>query len=108
MWFPFLIAWAFKTITLRMGGSKTYEQYGVPTAVGFTLGCLAITVLTGIIIPSKPLAHPAYRPSMLFFTIHRQLPVPVQTMDDYDHLHILGDRLGLSPPLHDGHSFLFV
>lgn len=49
MWFPFLIAWILKTITLRLGGSNAYEQYGVPTAVGFTVGCLAITVLSGII-----------------------------------------------------------
>lgn len=49
MWFPFLAAWALKTFTLRMGGSKAYEQYGVPIAVGFILGYIALTVLSGII-----------------------------------------------------------
>jgi hypothetical protein len=49
MWFPFLVAWILKTLTLRIGGSRLYEQYGVPIAVGFTLGCMALTVLNGII-----------------------------------------------------------
>jgi len=49
MWFPFLMAWVLKTVTMRIGGSKSYEKYGVPIAVGFTLGCLAIMLLTGAI-----------------------------------------------------------
>lgn len=49
MWFPFLVAWILKTISMRIGGSKFYEGYGIPLAVGFTLGSIAITLLTGAI-----------------------------------------------------------
>ncbi|MEM2240553.1 MAG: DUF6785 family protein [Candidatus Bathyarchaeia archaeon] len=50
-WFPFLIAWILKTLTLRMGGSKAYESYGVPTAAGFTCGyMLAVLVLGALSI----------------------------------------------------------
>jgi hypothetical protein len=45
-WGPFLVAWILKTLTLKLGGSKAYEQYGVPIATGFVLGYM-VTVLVG-------------------------------------------------------------
>jgi hypothetical protein len=50
-WFPFLIAWILKTLTLRIGGSKAYEEYGFPTAAGFISGyMLAVLVLGALAI----------------------------------------------------------
>jgi len=37
-WDAFFVAWVAKTLTLRIGGSKTYEQYGVPIAGGMVAG----------------------------------------------------------------------
>lgn len=45
LWLPFLIAWVLKTLTLRIGGSKAYENYGLPLAGGAVAGCMAITIL---------------------------------------------------------------
>jgi len=45
-WGPFLIAWILKTLTMRLGGSRAYEQYGAPIAAGFVLGYM-VTVLVG-------------------------------------------------------------
>ncbi|MEM2849067.1 MAG: DUF6784 domain-containing protein [Candidatus Bathyarchaeia archaeon] len=45
-WGPFLIAWILKTVTLRIGGSKLYEEYGMPIAGGFVAGYM-IAVLIG-------------------------------------------------------------
>jgi len=45
-WGPFFLAWILKTITMRLGGSKAYERYGVPIAAGFVLGYM-VTVLIG-------------------------------------------------------------
>jgi hypothetical protein len=45
-WGPFLIAWILKTLTLRMGGSRLYEEYGMPLAGGFVAGYM-IAVLIG-------------------------------------------------------------
>lgn len=44
----FIIAWALKWLTLRIGGSKLYEQYGIPTAGGFLTGYMAIGFFAGI------------------------------------------------------------
>jgi hypothetical protein len=37
-WDAFLIAWIAKYLTLRVGGSKAYEQQGVPVAAGLIAG----------------------------------------------------------------------
>lgn len=37
-WDAFLVAWIAKYLTLRIGGSKTYEQHGVPVAGGIVAG----------------------------------------------------------------------
>ena len=43
------IAWVLKLITLRLFGAKTYEEVGVPVAVGFLVGLtLAATLIMGI------------------------------------------------------------
>jgi hypothetical protein len=49
LWFPFLIAWVLKTATLRIGGSKTYENYGLPLAGGVVAGCAVIAILGTIL-----------------------------------------------------------
>jgi hypothetical protein len=49
VWTSFLVAWVLKYLTLRIGGSKAYEQYGVPFVGGTLLG-LVMTVLVGIIV----------------------------------------------------------
>jgi hypothetical protein len=46
-WGPFLIAWFAKVLTLRIGGSKTYENYGIPIAVGFIAGYMVAILLGG-------------------------------------------------------------
>ncbi len=47
-WGPFLIAWVLKTITLRVGGSKLYENLGVPIAGGFVAGNIVALIVGGI------------------------------------------------------------
>jgi len=37
-WDAFLVAWIAKYLTLRIGGSKAYEQHGVPVAGGLVAG----------------------------------------------------------------------
>jgi hypothetical protein len=46
LWGPFLLAWIIKMMTLRIGGSKTYEHYGVPIAAGFIAGYM-VAILVG-------------------------------------------------------------
>jgi len=48
IWFPFLIAWILKTLTLRLGGTKTFESFGVPVAAGFIAGFMVIVLFGGI------------------------------------------------------------
>jgi hypothetical protein len=49
LWSPALVAWILKTITLRVGGSKLYENYGIPVASGFMIGFVAVCFLGGLI-----------------------------------------------------------
>ncbi|MGQ9515423.1 MAG: hypothetical protein ACUVTL_10335 [Thermoproteota archaeon] len=42
-----LAAWIMKTITLRVGGSKLYEQKGIPVAIGFVIGVVIVSILGG-------------------------------------------------------------
>jgi hypothetical protein len=46
-WGSFLIAWILKTITLRVGGSKIYENVGVPIAGGFVVGYMIAVIFGG-------------------------------------------------------------
>jgi hypothetical protein len=46
LWLPFLVAWVAKTITLKVGGSKAYEKFGVPIATGFLTGT-TLSILIG-------------------------------------------------------------
>lgn len=52
-WTPFAVAWVAKILTLRVGGSKTYEKYGVPFAVGGVAGCMLIIFITGALYVLK-------------------------------------------------------
>jgi hypothetical protein len=48
-WTAFLSAWVLKWVTLRIGGSKAYEDYGVPCASGVLAG-FVIVIIIGIIV----------------------------------------------------------
>jgi len=49
MWSQFLVAWIAKWLTLRIGGSKAYEEYGVPCAAGMITGYAGATLLAIIL-----------------------------------------------------------
>jgi len=49
LWLPFLIAWILKTLTLKIGGSKAYEEYGLPLASGTVAGCMLVYIILGIV-----------------------------------------------------------
>lgn len=51
IWSSALIGWILKTITLRIGGSKLYEEWGVPVVTGFIAGYM------GLLIPGTIIAH---------------------------------------------------
>ena len=44
----FIIAWFLKWLTLKIGGSKLYEDYGMPVAAGFIVGYMAINFFAGL------------------------------------------------------------
>lgn len=46
----FLVAWVAKTLTLRIGGSKAYENYGVPMAAGLIFGIVIIKLIGGAML----------------------------------------------------------
>ena len=48
-WTNFLGAWIAKWLTLRIGGSRAYEEYGIPFVGGYMVG-LAILTFVGIIV----------------------------------------------------------
>jgi len=48
-WTNFLGAWVAKWLTLKIGGSKAYTEYGIPFVGGY-IGGVAIVTLVGIII----------------------------------------------------------
>lgn len=50
IWTMALAAWVAKTITLRVGGSKIYEGVGIPTAIGFIIGLVIITLIGGALL----------------------------------------------------------
>jgi hypothetical protein len=52
VWSTFLIAWALKTIVLRVGGSSLYEKIALPIVSGFIAGVVltsTISVVTGMV-----------------------------------------------------------
>jgi hypothetical protein len=49
LWFSFLVAWVLKTALLRVGGSRAYEDYGVPVAGGFVGGCMLAILAGGLV-----------------------------------------------------------
>jgi hypothetical protein len=48
-WSYALIAWVLKQLTLRIGGSKLYEEFGVPIAGGYIAGHM-LALIPGIIL----------------------------------------------------------
>jgi len=49
VWFACLVIWIIKTVALRVGGSKLYEERMVPFAGGFMLGDALEVLIAGII-----------------------------------------------------------
>ena len=49
LWSAFLVAWILKMLTLRIGGAKLYEGYGVPVASGATVGCMIGMIFGGVL-----------------------------------------------------------
>jgi len=49
VWTCFLVAWVLKYVTLKVGGSRVYEQYGVPFVGGTLLGTI-LTVVVGLLV----------------------------------------------------------
>lgn len=45
----FFFGWLLKWLTLRIGGSKLYEEYGMPIAAGFIVGFMGINFFSGIV-----------------------------------------------------------
>lgn len=43
------IAWILKMLTLRIGGSKAYEEFGAPLASGYIAGHM-LALIPGIIL----------------------------------------------------------
>jgi hypothetical protein len=50
LWTVITAAWALKLIVLKIGGSKLYEEVGVPTAVGFITGVVLMGFIRGLIL----------------------------------------------------------
>jgi hypothetical protein len=48
IWSMALVAWVLKTLTLRIGGSKAYQQFGVPLAGGFLAGYMLVVFIGGL------------------------------------------------------------
>ncbi len=48
-WNAFVGAWIFKAVTLRVGGSKAYNNYGVPIAAGIVGGIVFASLIAYII-----------------------------------------------------------
>lgn len=51
LWGYFLVAWILKFLTFRIGGSKLYEDHGLPLAVGIFLGAFIIQIATDVFLP---------------------------------------------------------
>ena len=45
----FFFGWLLKWLTLRIGGSRLYENYGVPLATGFIVGYMGINLFGGLL-----------------------------------------------------------
>jgi len=48
VWSMALLAWILKTLTLRVGGSKAYQQVGVPLIGGFIAGYMLVVFVGGL------------------------------------------------------------
>ena len=49
VWTMGLVAWVAKTLTLRIGGSRAYEEYGVPVVSGVIAGTIIAIFIGGLI-----------------------------------------------------------
>ena len=53
IWTAFTAAWALKAITLKIGGSKLYEDVGIPIVTGFITGYLVAAFIGGLALLVK-------------------------------------------------------
>jgi len=53
LWMPAFVCWALKTLTLRIGGSKVYEEKAVPFVSGFVAGYALITVIAVMVFVAR-------------------------------------------------------
>ena len=49
MWHAFLVAWVLKRLTLSIGGSRAYEEIGMPFISGVTAGYAITAFVFGLI-----------------------------------------------------------
>jgi hypothetical protein len=49
LWMPALVCWILKTLVLKIGGSKLYEEHAVPFVSGFIGGYTLITIIAAIV-----------------------------------------------------------
>lgn len=49
VWTTALVAWVAKALTLRLGGSKSYESFGAPLASGAIVGTVIAILIGGLI-----------------------------------------------------------
>jgi len=50
LWTVITVAWVIKLIILRVGGSKLYEEVGVPAAIGFIAGAVLVFFIGSIVL----------------------------------------------------------
>ncbi|MEM2303429.1 MAG: DUF6784 domain-containing protein [Candidatus Bathyarchaeia archaeon] len=50
LWTTVTVAWIVKLIVLRIGGSKFYEEVGVPVAIGFIVGAVLVSFIGGLLM----------------------------------------------------------
>jgi hypothetical protein len=53
LWTTLLAAYVLKLLTLKIGGSKSYEEVGIPVASGFIIGYLIMAFLGGLIFLAR-------------------------------------------------------
>jgi hypothetical protein len=48
-WFPTLVALTLKYITLKIGGARAYEGYGIPLVIGFCIGGYSMMGISALV-----------------------------------------------------------
>lgn len=53
LWTVITAAWIVKLAVLRIGGSKLYEEVGMPVAVGFVTGVVLVAFIGGLVLVAR-------------------------------------------------------